>query len=323
MRPTVRLLLAAALLTARPLPAAERAPGSTLQERLGYPANARLVIVHADDAGVTHSVNAATIRALETGLVTSASLMPATPWFPEIAAHARDHADADLGLHLTLTSERTFYRWGSVAPRDRVPSLLDAQGYLHKDWSDATPISPAEAEIELRAQVDRAFAMGVKPTHLDSHQNRLYHTGAPLFEAFRRVARSYGLPMLLPREWFSTWSYLGEGLAADEIVIDRIVTMTPDVPAERWAAFYDDAVASLPPGVTEFVIHLAYDDDEMRAFSRDRPTWGAAWRQRDFDYFTSDAFREKLRAGGATLLTWRDMAARLRSPASARAPQAR
>ncbi len=161
--------------------------------------------------------------------------------------------------------------------------------------------------------MDRALALGVKPTHLDSHQNRLYQSGAPLFEAFRRVARSYGIPMMLPREWFSTWSYLGEGLAPDEIVIDRIVTMTPDVPADRWAAFYDDAVASLQPGVTEFVIHVAYDNQEMQAFSRDRPTWGGAWRQRDFDYFTSDAFRQKLRARGATLLSWRDIAAKLRS----------
>jgi chitin disaccharide deacetylase len=311
MRPTRGVLLAAALSAAHLLPAAER-PAPSLPERLGYPADSRLVIVHADDVGVTHSVNAATIRALETGLVTSASLMPATPWFPEIAAYAREHPDADLGLHLALTSERTFYRWSSVASHDRVPSLLDAQGYLHKDWSDATPIVASEVEIELRAQVDRALALGVKPTHLDSHQNRLYQTSAPLFEAFRRVARSYGIPMMLPREWFSTWSYLGEGIAPGEIVIDRIVTMTPDVPPDRWAAFYDDAVASLQPGVTEFVIHVAYDNGEMQAFSQDRPTWGAAWRQRDFDYFTSDAFRQKLRARGAILVSWREMAAKLR-----------
>lgn len=308
----------AALSTAAQLArTAHGAEGPTLQERLGYPADARLVIVHADDVGVTHSVNVATIRALETGLVTSASLMPATPWFPEIAAYARAHADADLGLHLALTSERTFYRWGSVAPRDRVPSLLDGQGYLHKDWSDATPISASEAEIELRAQVDRALSLGVRPTHLDSHQNRLYQTSAPLFEAFRRVARSYGVPMMLPSEWFSSWSYLGEGIAPDEIVIDRIVTMTPDIPAERWAAFYDEAVASLAPGVTEFVIHVGYDDEEMRAFSRDRPSWGAAWRQRDFDYFTSDAFRQRLRARGVILVSWREIATKLRSTGSA------
>ena len=109
----------ATLLASRSVPASD-APASapTLQERLGYPRDARLVIVHADDLGVTHSVNAATIKALRTGLVNSASLMPSTPWFPEIAAWARDHPEADLGAHLTLTSERTFYKWGPAAPRD-------------------------------------------------------------------------------------------------------------------------------------------------------------------------------------------------------------
>jgi len=280
----------------------------TLQERLGHPRDARLLIVHADDLGVTHSVNAATIRALETGLVNSASLMPATPWFPEIAAYAREHPDADLGLHLALTSERTFYRWGSVASRDRVPTLLDAGGFLHQNWTDATSISPSEVEVELRAQIERALALGVKPTHLDSHQNRLYQTSQPLFEVFRRVARAYGLPMLLPREWFAAWPYLGEGLAPDDVVIERVLTMTPDIPADGWAAFYRDAVDSLQPGVSEMVIHPAFDDEEMRAFSRERATWGAAWRQRDFDYFTSDAFRQQLRERGVSLVTWRDIA---------------
>jgi predicted glycoside hydrolase/deacetylase ChbG (UPF0249 family) len=280
----------------------------TLHERLGHPRDARLLIVHADDLGVTHSVNAATIRALETGLVNSASLMPATPWFPEIAAYGREHPDADLGLHLALTSERTFYRWGPVAWRDRVPTLLDAAGYLHQNWTDATSISPSEVEIELRAQIERALALGVKPTHLDSHQNRLYQNGQPLFEAFRRVARAYGLPMLLPREWFAKWGYLGQGLAPDDVVIERVLTITPEIPTDGWAAFYRDAVDSLQPGVTELVIHPAFDDEEMRAFSRERATWGAAWRQRDFDYFTSDAFRQQLRERGVTLVTWREIA---------------
>jgi len=294
-------------------PVAPRTPSDavavpTLQERLGHPRDARLLIVHADDLGVTHSVNAATIRALETGLVNSASLMPATPWFPEIAAYGREHPDADLGLHLALPSERTFYRWGPVASRERVPTLLDAAGYLHQNWTDATSIAPSEVEIELRAQIERALALGVKPTHLDSHQNRLYQTSQPLFEVFRRVARAYGLPMLLPREWFATWSYLGEGLAPDDVVIERVLTITPDVPAEGWAAFYRDGVDSLPPGVTELVIHPAFDDEEMRAFSREQATWGAAWRQRDFDYFMSAAFRQQLRQKGITLVTWREIA---------------
>src|ERR1700722_13443943 len=152
----------------------------TLAERLGYLRDAKLIIVHADDVGVTHSVNAATVTALNSGLVNSASIMVPCPWFPEIADYAKAHQDADFGLHLTLTAERVYYRWGPVAPRDKVPSLVDENGYFWHDWSPTTHIDPKDVEVELRAQIERALAMGVRPTHLDSHQYRLIMTNKEL-----------------------------------------------------------------------------------------------------------------------------------------------
>ena len=127
--------------------------GSTLAERLGYPANAKLLIVHADDLGMAHSVNAATIKAFESGLVNSGSIMVPCPWLPEIAAYARSHPEADLGLHLTLTSEWRFYRWGPVLSKDRVPSLLDNTGYLYPTESEAAShVQATDVESEIRAR---------------------------------------------------------------------------------------------------------------------------------------------------------------------------
>src|SRR3984893_13968264 len=140
----------------------------TLADRLGYPPGTKFVIIHADDLGETHAVNAAAIKALQSGTINSASLMVACPWFPEMADFAKSHPDVDFGLHLTLTSERVYYRWGPVAPADKVPSLVDESGYFHHDWEHVGPIDAREVEIELRAQVERALAMGVRPTHLDS-----------------------------------------------------------------------------------------------------------------------------------------------------------
>jgi predicted glycoside hydrolase/deacetylase ChbG (UPF0249 family) len=280
----------------------------SLAEKLGYSRDAKLLIVHADDVGVTHSVNAATIKAFETGLVNSASIMVPCPWFPEIADYAKSHPDADFGLHLTLTSERVYYRWAPVASKDKVPSLLDENGYFHHDWTPTTRINPKEVELELRAQIDRAYAMGIRPTHLDSHQYRLFDSGKELFEVVVRIAHDYQLPVFVARDWFADRPYLQSSLGPSDIVIDHTVTIEPSVSPVKWADFYKAAVTNLQPGVTEFVIHLGYDNDEMKAATRERDTWGAAWRQRDFDFFTGQEFRQLLADQNVKLVTWRELA---------------
>jgi predicted glycoside hydrolase/deacetylase ChbG (UPF0249 family) len=300
-----RVLLLGAFCAAFSFPAQPQE--KTLQEKLGYPRDVKLLIVHADDLGVTHSVNAASIKALEIGGINSASLMVPCPWFPEIADYAKSHADADFGLHLTLTSERIYYRWGPVAPRDKVPSLVDANGYLHHDWAADAHIDPKDVETEIRAQVARALAMGLKPTHLDSHQNRLFQTNKELFAVILRVGHENHLPVLIPRGWFAEFPFLEKTIAPGDVVIDQVITMEPGLAPEKWNDFYRDALNHLAPGVTEFVIHLAYADDEMKAATRERATWGAEWRQRDFDFFSSPEFRQLLRANNIHLITWREI----------------
>ena len=282
--------------------------GKSLAERLGYARDAKLVIVHADDLGMTHSVNAASIKGLESGLVTSASIMVPCPWFPEMADYAKAHTDADLGLHLTLTSERVFYRWGPVASKDKVRSLVDSNGYFHLNWTETTHIDAREVEIELRAQIERALAMGVRPTHLDSHQYRLFENGKDIFQSVQRVAHEYKLPVFVVRDWFADRPYLETSLSADDLAVDHTVTIEPGVAPEKWADFYTTALKNLQPGVTVFIIHLAFDDEEMRAATRERDTWGAAWRQRDFNFFTSEEFRGLVREQKIKLVTWRELA---------------
>lgn len=280
----------------------------TLADRLGYPPGTKLIVVHADDLGETHAVNAAAIKALEMGTINSASLMVPCPWFPEIADYAKSHPDADFGLHLTLTSERVYYRWGPVASADKVPSLVDENGYLYHDWEHNEPVKAKEVEVELRAQIERALAMGVRPTHLDSHQYRLIMSGKDLFQVMLRVAHEYKLPIFVTRDWFTDHPYLQESLGPGDVVLDHTVTIEPDVPPEKWAEFYTTALKNLKPGVTEFVIHPGFDDEELRAATRERSTWGSAWRQRDYDFFTSDQFREILAQQKIRLITWRELA---------------
>jgi hypothetical protein len=296
------------LLVAGSAPATRAQSKVSVAEKLGFGRDAKVLIVHADDVGMTHAVNAATIKALESGGVNSASIMVPCPWFPEIAEYAKTHPAADFGLHLTLTSERLYYRWGPVAPRDKVASLVDENGYFWHDWTTKTSIEPKEVELELHAQIERAYAMGIRPTHLDSHQYRLYDNGKELFEVLLRIAHEKKLPFFVVRDWFAEHPYLESSLSPTDFVIDHTVTIDPSVRPEKWADFYRAAIKNLQPGVTEFVIHLAFADEEMMAATRERDTWGAAWRQRDFDFFTSAEFRRLLQQEKIQLVNWRELA---------------
>jgi predicted glycoside hydrolase/deacetylase ChbG (UPF0249 family) len=306
----MRPIIAAAMALLTLLPFAEirgQDNQKTIAERLGYPRDAKLLIVHADDLGMAHSVNAATIKAFETGLVNSGSIMVPCPWLSEIAAYARNNPQADLGLHLTLTSEWTSFRWGPVLPGDRVKSLLDKDGYLRLTESEAASTAdPKEVELEINAQIEKARALGIQPTHLDSHMGTLYQNKA-LFEVFLRVARNHKLPVRIAKTWFARTDFLPATLTPNDVYIDQILDINPTVAANDWARFYSDAIKNLQPGVTEIVVHLAYDDAEMRGATFNHPDWGAAWRQRDFDFFTSDVFRKLLQENQIKLITWREL----------------
>ena len=301
-------MLAVAVLALLPFVEARgQEPTKTIAERLGYPRDAKLLIVHADDLGMAHSVNAATIKAFETGLVNSGSIMVPCPWLSEIATFARANPNADLGLHLTLTSEWTSFRWGPVSSRDRVSSLLDKDGYFRLTETEAAAqADPKQVEMEIMAQIERARALGIQPTHLDSHMGTLYQN-KDLFEVFLRVARSQKPPVRVAKSWFTRADFVSSVLSPDDVYIDRTLDITPAVAPQDWARFYSDALAKLEPGVTEVIIHLAYDDAEMRGATSDHPNWGAAWRQRDFEFFTSDAFRKVLQENNIKLITWREI----------------
>jgi predicted glycoside hydrolase/deacetylase ChbG (UPF0249 family) len=285
----------------------------TLAERLGYAADAKLLIIHADDIGLAHSVNEASLEAFNEGLVNSGSIMVPSPWFPEIAAYAREHPGLDLGLHLTLTSEWTHYRWGTVLPRDRVPTLLDSLGFMHATAEAAAQhIDPREAEAEIRAQVDRAIAFGIRPTHLDAHMGTLFQT-PDLFDAYLRVGRDYQIPVFIPGGSMREQApQLMDLLKPGDVVIDHLAMALPEVPAEDWDAFYARLIENLQPGVTEIIVHVGYDDAELRAVTIDHPDFGAAWRQRDLDVFTNPELKRLLEQHDVHLITWRELGALMR-----------
>jgi predicted glycoside hydrolase/deacetylase ChbG (UPF0249 family) len=310
---TVLLSLASAFAQTEKARSPGQATSKSLVERLGYPADQKLLIVHADDLGVAHSVNRASIKALETRLVSSASVMIPCPWLPEVAAYFKGHPQTDLGLHLTLTSEWKQFRWRPVLGSERAPSLVDADGYFYSLESEAAAhIDAKEAESEIRAQIARAKAFGINPTHLDSHMGTLYQNKA-LFEVLMKVAHENKLPVRLSQGQVARSSFMSSVLGSDDIVLDQIISIDADVPAADWSRYYTEAIRSLQPGVAVMIVHLAYDDEEMKGVTAEHPNWGAAWRQRDFDFVTSDAFRRLLEENHVKLISWREVGRLIKS----------
>lgn len=296
------------LLVASTLPAQAR----TIAERLGYPANATLLILHADDLAVAHSVDVASFAALDSGAISSASVMVPTPWLTEVAAYAKAHPNADLGLHLTLTSEWETYRWGSVAAKDKVPSLLDRDGTFPRlTRTVTTRAAVPEVELELRAQIDRAIEVGIRPTHLDSHMGALFTT-PELFATYVKVARDYRLPFLALRGNPRTAPQ--PPLSTQDVLLDTLIAADESVPRDRWAKFYLDAIANLKPGLSQMLVHLGHDDVELQAVMVDHEPYGAAWRQRDYDVVRSAEFKKALKDNNVILVTWRELQTLLRQP---------
>jgi hypothetical protein len=274
-------------------------------ERLGHPAGSKLLIIHADDLAVAHSVNSASFDALEKNAVTSASIMVPCPWLTEVAGYAKARPDADLGLHLTLTSEWKTYRWGPVASSDKVPGLLGPDGAL---WSN-TPLvaqhaKPDEAEREIRAQIERAMALGIRPTHLDTHMGSVL-ASPEIFAAYVKVAHEFHLPFLAVR--IPGAERLLAALSDNDVILDGLVMATPTVHEDQWQEFYLNAVSNLKPGLTEMIVHLGHDDAELQAITVDHPDYGSAWRQRDYNVVTSPEFKKALEDNHVILVKWKDL----------------
>jgi len=283
-------------------------PTKSLAERLGYPANSRLLIIHADDLGMMHTVNTAIFEAFDKHWITSASILVPCPWFPEVAQWAKSHPDADLGIHLALNADWTSYRWTAVSPQPPGSSLLDADGYLPL----LTPYVVAHAKmsdvaIETHAQVDKAIASGIRLSHLDTHMGTIT-SSEDLIKVYLATGQAYKLPVFLAHKVDGHDADLSPlHLAPNTIILDGMLEMMPGVPKSQWLETYKKILQPLPPGTYQLIVHLAHNDAEIQGATFDHPDWGAEWRQNDFDLVQSRDFQRFLKDQGFILISWRDL----------------
>ncbi len=300
-RLSTSVLLAVAL-----LPAAALAPAAE-------PAGGRYVIIHADDAGMSHSVNMATIQGMEQGIVSSASIMVPCPWFKEIAAYAKAHPEKDFGIHLTLNCEWHEYRWGPVAPRESVPSLIDAEGYL---WGGVPAVvaqaKAAEVETELRAQIKRALEFGVPVSHLDTHMGAVV-SRPDLIEVYVKLGVEFGVPVFFLRN-FDQAVLLAKDVRDRAIalvgeldkhhlpVLDFMTQYYTGESYETKKKMYLDAIKNTKPGVRYLIIHCGYNNEELQAI-----TTSSVIRDNDRRVFTDPEMIEAVKNSGVEVVSWKQV----------------
>ena len=269
-------------------PALAKADSTTLAARLGYKATDKLLIINGDDTGMCHAANTATIDSLERGLMTSATIMVPCPWFTEIARYATANPEKDFGIHLCHTSEWQVYRWGPVAPREKVPGLVDNEGYL---WRSVPEVyqhaTPGEALIEARAQVRKALDAGIDVTHLDTHMGALNYDPRYV-QVYLQLAMEFNLPLRMPSQDTAArfgFTDLRKQFAAKGIVFpDYLIYDELDEEKEGVKQFWVKILRNLKSGVTELFIHAAKPTDELRHVTNSWKT-----RSEEYETFTNDA----------------------------------
>ncbi len=270
------------------------ASAAGLAERLGHPADAKLLIISCDDLGSCHAANEGVYAALRDGVATCASLMVPAPW----ARHAAVGYDGDdLGVHLTLNCEHDTYRWGPIT---HAPSLLSGEGGFPRNVEDLWEhADPAEVLRECRAQIERAMAWGIDVTHLAPHLSSI--TLRPeFFDVYMELAVEFRLPIRLPSSITADQAgFPFRQLAADEGVL------FPDHFGHDWRAGSRErvyhAIESLQPGVTEVHVQPAIDTPEVRAITPLAESWID-----DLRLVTKDhQLRELINDCGAVLIGYR------------------
>lgn len=283
----------------------------TWAERLGFPSDKKVVLLHATELGLCYETNTAGTRLLEGDLVRSAAAMAPCPWFGDLADWRKEHPRADLGLSLTLNSPASSYRWKPVAHYSEVPTLTDTDGFL---WE--TPLqtmvnaSADQVEREVEAQIAYAKSLGIEPTHFTTHLGTLV-TRPDLIEVYLRVARRHWIPSVVVEmtpEHLERFAQAGYPMPEDVIrlmaeyplpkVDDlRIVASADSYEAKKQA--FLDLLRGLSPGITQVAFVPAEESEALKHITND-------WQQRVWDaqLMSDDDVRQLLQSDDYILTNW-------------------
>ena len=298
-----------------------------IAERLGYDKDAKLLIIHADDIGIAHSINIASFDAYKNNGINSGSVMMISPWVKEVAEFHKDYPQYDIGVHLTLTAEWKNYKWGGLSSSNEIQSLLNDDNEFYDNTRDVNiNADPEEVRKELQAQIDYARSLGINPSHIDSHMGAVA-VNKDIWRAYIEVGHKN---KLISMAWKSrVLNLFDENFPVPDYIVpaNDIYMLYPEADRsfienetsediantlivndiykyEDWYELYSKKIKSLQPGLNVFLLHLGYDNEELKAVTIDHPEYGSLWRQLDYDVFNSKEIKQLIKDEEIKLVTW-------------------
>ena len=258
------------------------------------------LVVRGDDMGMTHSANEAFELAFNRGIITSGGLIVPSPWFEDAVRRTLEHPDWSVGIHLCVNAEWKNYRWRPVLPYNLVSSLVDKDGFFYPSAQAFLAAGPKldEIEKELRAQIDRALACGLKPDYLDTHMDSL-ESKEEYLAVVRKLAKEYNLPV-------SGWC--GE---------DREFFDIYNVPPEEKEKVLVEKLRSAKPGLYLLVVHPGLDTPEERALIDQNPDGLKnvyRYRSAEVRAITSPKVKKVINQRKIKLVSYRELKAEGRAP---------
>lgn len=293
----------------------------TWAQKLGYPVDKRVIILHADDIGMCPEANISAKRYMEEDHIQSSAVMMPCPNAKAFIDWAVAHPEEDVGLHLTLTSEWKTHRWPGLVSAEEAPGLYDEEGKLWRRVIEVVQNATAEeVEQEIRAQIEQSIAWGHRPDHIDTHMGTLY--GSHQFtEAYLRVAEEYQIPAMVidfqNSEVVAGFKNQGYPLSDEMIAIvnnyslpklDFFSSAPNGDSYEDKCEKFKELIRSLNPGLTEIIFHPSELTDNLKSITN-------SWQQRAWEaqMFADPAMKQFFEEQELVFTNWQEIMERFRA----------
>lgn len=293
----------------------------TNAEKLGFPKGTKILLLHCDDAGMCEEANIAVQSYVLKGDVLSAAVMMPCQYAADMVEWTKKHPAADIGVHLTLTSEWKKYRWRTLTDPKKVPGLIDPEGKMWHEVPDVVQHGTAkEVETEIRAQIDAMLALGQKPSHIDTHMGTLY--GSPEFaRVFFETAVKYNIPAnaidLSNKEVAEYYRKAGYPIN-DEMIkylekyllpkLDNFTSVPDGKTYEDKRDNFIKLVQLLKPGLTEIIFHPSILTENLKSI-----TASAQQRAWEAEMFSDPVIKQFFKDNNIEITTWTEIMKRFNS----------